>query len=73
MAKGRNKHGRTGVRKYKVQRPLDAQQKFEAEQEGWHDGMSSGMRAARRECLIIVNGARTIRDARRKLAELVSE
>lgn len=67
----KNKHGRIGVKNYKPRRPLAEDQKAEAFEKGQKYGYKVGRKKALRESLDVVNGSRTIRDARRKLQELV--
>lgn len=72
MAKIKNKHGRVGVKNYHPRRPLADDQKAEYFHKGWSKGVTVGKHTALLEALDLVNGARTIRDARRKIAELLN-
>lgn len=68
----KNKHGRTGTKKYRPRVPLSDQQRTEvrerASAEGWVRGQKSGMVQA----LALVNSSKSIREARRRLEEMVA-
>lgn len=68
----KNKHGRKGVKKYIPNRPLAENQKNEIAEKYHASGYKSGVKDALRDALTTVNGARTIRDARRRIEEMVS-
>lgn len=70
--KTKNKHGRTGVKKYHPKRPLAEDQKAEAYERGWKKGMEQGVKAGRLQSRDVVNSSRNIRDARRRLEELLN-
>lgn len=69
----KNKHGRTGVKKYRPNRPLSEDQKAEAYEKGWEKGMEQGVKAALLQALDLVNGSRTIREARNRLRATIQE
>lgn len=69
--KVKNKHGRTGVKKVRAVLPLDVAQKREAEARGFKAGYTAGERVMLDAALRTVNAARTIRDARKRIAELL--
>lgn len=71
MSKKKYKHGRVGVKDYKPKRPLSEDQKAQAYEKGWREGYREGVVSSLNEAVNVTKGARTIRDARRKIQELV--
>lgn len=67
----KNKHGRVGVKQYKPNRPLADDQKAEQYEKGWKKGHTRGYQMGLMRCHELITNARTIRDARRKIQELI--
>lgn len=68
----KNKHGRKGVKKYVPNRPLAEDQKAEIKEKAHAQGFARGERSMGLKALELVNASRTIRDARRRIEELVN-
>lgn len=68
--KVKNKHGRTGCKKYIPRRPLDVQQRIDAEQRGYAAGMKAGFNEARQQCLDLALAGRKLKDVRKEISRI---
>lgn len=66
----RNKHGRTGVTRATRNLPLAEAQSIEIKERAFKAGYSAGARTALKDAVAAVNGAKTIRAARKILEEM---
>lgn len=67
----KNKHGRTGVRKYRARLPLADQQRIEVKERALAAGYVRGQKSGIVQAIGVVNGSKTIREARRMLEQMV--
>jgi hypothetical protein len=68
----KNKHGRTGVKKYHPRRPLTEEQSAAARLRGKEEGYKLGRRVEKAEALIFLNNltsCRNIREVKRRIEE----
>lgn len=66
----KNKHGRTGIKKYQPRRPLSEEQSAMARAKGKEEGYKLGRRAEKSEALAFLDSlitARSIREVKRRI------
>jgi hypothetical protein len=66
----KNKHGRVGVKRYVPRRPLDIQQRLDAEQRGYAAGMKVGFNEAWKLCLNLAMNGRKLKDVRKEILRI---
>ncbi len=68
----KNKHGRTGVKKYQPRRPLSEEQSAAARAKGKEEGYKLGRKAEKVEALAFLDSlmtAKSIREVKRRIEE----
>jgi hypothetical protein len=70
MGKVKNKHGRVGVKRYVPRRPLDIQQRMDAEQRGYAAGVKMGFNEARQMCLDLALNGRKLKEVRKEISRI---
>lgn len=68
----KNKHGRTGIKRYQPRRPLSEEQSAAARLRGKEEGYKLGRRAEKSEALAFLDSltsCRSIREVKRRIEE----